>query len=180
MGRGSWEHRWLFLSRAPRAAPGTPPLRSAAPAPPHPGAYRRAPRPAPAAGPGWGRRRAQRGAGGLQASASLQEHRGDSFLPLLSGQSDASQANADFSLRCLISASYLPEAATQKKMTLKGYDFLLHTKLVILGLLFLFPLFYSLSPVPSPEQEKKKRSYISSGSVFMGISLGLPFFFISF
>lgn len=68
---------------------------------------------------------------------------------------------------CLLS----PWGSNSKKMTLKGYDFLLHTKLVILGLLFLFPLFYSLSPLPSPEQ---KRSYISSGSVFTGDS----FFFL--
>lgn len=65
---------------------------------------------------------------------------------------------------CLLS----PWGSISKKMTLKGYDFLLHTKLVILGLLFLFPLFYSFSPLPSPEQ---KRSYISSGSVFMGDSI---------
>lgn len=62
-----------------------------------------------------------------------------------------------------------------KKMTLKGYDFLLHKKLVILGLLFLFPLFYSLSPLPYPEQ---KRSYISSGSVFVGDSFFIFFFLL--
>lgn len=74
---------------------------------------------------------------------------------------------------CLLS----PWGSNSKKMTLKGYDFLLHTKLVILGLLFLFPLFYSLSPLPSPEQ---KRSYISSGSVFTGDSFFFFFWQLSF
>lgn len=74
---------------------------------------------------------------------------------------------------CLLS----PWGSNSKKMTLKGYDFLLHTKLVILGLLFLFPLFYSLSPLPSPEQ---KRSYISSGSVFTGDSFFSFFWQLSF
>lgn len=53
---------------------------------------------------------------------------------------------------CLLS----PWGSNSKKMTLKGYDFLLHTKLVILGLLFLFSPSYSVSPLPFPAQ---KRSY---------------------
>lgn len=69
---------------------------------------------------------------------------------------------------CLLS----PWGSNSKKMTLKGYDFLLHTKLVILGLLFLFSPFYSVSPLPFPAQ---KRSYTLIGICLLG-----RYFFFSF
>lgn len=68
---------------------------------------------------------------------------------------------------CLLS----PWGSNSKKMTLKGCDFLLHTKLVILGLLFLISPFYSLSPLPFSRTKKIIHSH-------QDLSLWEIFFFL--
>lgn len=115
-------------------------------------------------------KRARFDASCLLGSARPQEDRDDSLLPEHFRAEWRLASKCGLSLRCLISASYLPEAATQRKWPLKGMIFCFTHSLLSWGCFFCF--LSSILFLPSPEQ---KRSYISSGSVFMGESF---FFFL--
>lgn len=170
-GKDSWKHRSLFLEAAfpPDRHDGTAPalsdLRCSCIPSRSSGSAALLPR---NLGPvAW---RAPFDANCLLGCVHPQEDRDDSLLPEHFRAEWCLASKCGLSLQCLISASYLPEAVSQRKWPSKGMIFCFTQSLLSWGCFFCF--LSSILFLPSPLQNKKDHTSHQDLS-----SWGILFFF---